>query len=356
MVLEYHERLAELPKDYEWVGIGEAEIHHSEEGVAQIIQEELGILSGAPQRERRVPWGRPGWYAKTSAWMAEELSARRCVVSHPIIQVAMTQFGTVLKAQTDRGDYYLKCTPEFCNEAAITEAMSSVAPQHVTAALISKKEECLMITEEYGELLSTIKLDESERVRSRKDYASMQKLSTQKLDELRKAGVPVYEVEWMAANLDYLFNHKELQYLKDSDDLRGLKLAADKIRHELREFQELSRGLPLTIAHNDLYGGSNIHRDKGSSGPFKFYDWDCAVICNPFLDSFVHKKTEEYLEEWVEFKSMENLKKIAEKGETFEILVDTFRSLFEICQVEQNARHESRICLEIRLRMLKGCF
>ncbi len=68
-------------------------------------------------------------------WMCEILRSHGLEVEGRVEQLKSTMLSTVLRARTEKGEYFLKCTPAFCNEAAMTEVLCRAAPKYVETPL-----------------------------------------------------------------------------------------------------------------------------------------------------------------------------------------------------------------------------
>ncbi len=67
----------------------------------------------------RVAWGRPGWFRDTSEWMCEILRSHGLEVEGRAAEIDDAEH-CAAGENREGGSIFLKCTPAFCNEAAIT--------------------------------------------------------------------------------------------------------------------------------------------------------------------------------------------------------------------------------------------
>ncbi len=133
---ECHEDPEEIPEGWEWVNIHEASIDHPEDEICRAIDQEVDDMRNGREPKFRVAWGRAGWFRETSEWMCEILRSHGLEVEGRVEQLKSTMLSTVLRARTEKGgSTFLKCTPAFCNEAAITEVLCRAAPKYVEAPL-----------------------------------------------------------------------------------------------------------------------------------------------------------------------------------------------------------------------------
>ena len=77
----------------------------------------------------RPAWSRPGWFARASTWMVEQMAA----VGRPAVgaprQHQLWGLSVVLRAPSADGDVFFKCTIDlFRREAALTQALARLMP------------------------------------------------------------------------------------------------------------------------------------------------------------------------------------------------------------------------------------
>ena len=67
----------------------------------------------------------------------EQLESRGMELKWSAENVAMSPYCTVLRAETDEGEFHLKVSSSYCNEAAISVLLSSVDPTCVYTCVCS---------------------------------------------------------------------------------------------------------------------------------------------------------------------------------------------------------------------------
>ncbi len=113
-------------------------------------------------------------------------------------QLKSTMLSTVLRARTEKGEYFLKCTPVFCNEAAMTEVLCRAASKYVETPLFIDTERRITITADHGKELGILGIKSTERVAKEdrddflRDLARFHHASSSVMEELEEAGLKVY--------------------------------------------------------------------------------------------------------------------------------------------------------------------
>ncbi len=150
----------------------------------------------------------------------------------------------VLRARTEKGEYFLKCTPAFCNEAAITEVLCRAAPKYVETPLFIDTERRITITADHKKELGIFGIS-NERVAKEdrddflRDLARFHHASSRVMEELEGAGLKVYRAEWMEENLDTLLEHEEVEFMKGSEEFEKVIRHKEEIREAVRELGEI---------------------------------------------------------------------------------------------------------------------
>lgn len=353
VVLECRDDVRSDLKDLRWVSISNADIKHGEKDAVNAIRQELKLLSHRSVKNR-VPWANLGWYEKTTAWMRIALATFGVKLEENIVQIRVSPWGTVLRGISENGKFFLKASPCFCNEGVIASVLSDAAPNLVQKPLVLDKSSGMFIANDYGRTPQF--LSSSDLIQLMKDVATLQKASTSKIDELSKAGVPVYTVGWVAENLDKLFEHEELSLMDDTKLHEGLEEVKEVLRAGLLKLEDLTDGLPMTIIHGDLRE-DNIYRRADGSGGFGFFDWDCACVALPIFEIRFWFDREEvveaYLDEWTEFQSKHNLREALKLGTNCFYALQSFRTIYDLQNMEECCRSYCRSYLFERIRLLK---
>jgi hypothetical protein len=121
------------------------------------VEEWLAQAAGAPLPEQRMPWARPGWFARAAAWMEQQLAARGYILESPADQIRSASISCVLRARTTRGDIYFKAAaalPLFGDEPALTQSLAERFPDVVPTILATEPAQHWMLMADFGLPLS----------------------------------------------------------------------------------------------------------------------------------------------------------------------------------------------------------
>ena len=364
VVLECQHGMRLLDQDVLWASVIDWSVSHSEEDARCAIKEELEYVKNDILPTFRVPWAQFGWYMKTVKWICEQLKQHCFVVTEPIGQLRVSPWGTVLRTQAESKRFYLKASPCFCNEAAINNILSNVAPLHVQKPLVVDTQANVYIASDHGDSIDISKLSDVDEVQMFIDLARLQKANISKLNELREAGVPIFETVWLAEHLDQLLDSTELSFMKEDEVLLKLRSKKEKIRKTLLELESLTEGLPMTVVHGDI-SSENVYPVNSNCRRFGFFDWDCAFIGLPLFDVLklkANKSSQEaYLREWSVFHNdkvdcMNKLTTALSVAHKVSYIVVAFRAIYELSHMEKTSRaihrFHVRLILEIASLML----
>ena len=79
--------------------------------------------------KKLVPWARPGWFDKASAWIEQQLASQGYNIVAPIEQLHVRVWSTILRVSTSSGMLYFKASgPSFAYEPALTQVLSEHWP------------------------------------------------------------------------------------------------------------------------------------------------------------------------------------------------------------------------------------
>ena len=99
----------------------------------------------------RPAWSRPGWFARASTWMVEQMAA----VGRPAVgaprQHQLWGLSVVLRAPSADGDVFFKCTVDlFRREAAVTQALAGLMPDVMPEVLAVDELQGWMLMRDLG--------------------------------------------------------------------------------------------------------------------------------------------------------------------------------------------------------------
>ena len=132
MLVEFDSGAADPPAGWTWLDL-------DAEAILRLEPESARAAVASWARERvdgwsplRPAWSRPGWLARASAWMVEQMAANgRPAVGAPR-QHQLWNVSVVLRAPAETGDVFFKCSADiFRHEAATTQALAERMPTQV---------------------------------------------------------------------------------------------------------------------------------------------------------------------------------------------------------------------------------
>ena len=129
-MVEFDAAAIEPPAGWTWQDL-DAEV------IARLEPETSRAAVASWARERaegwsplRPAWSRPGWFARASTWMVEQMAADgRPVVGAPR-QHQLWGLSVVLRAPSADGNVFFKCSADsFRHEAVATQALAELMPE-----------------------------------------------------------------------------------------------------------------------------------------------------------------------------------------------------------------------------------
>jgi hypothetical protein len=228
------------------------------------------------------PWTVPGWMARASAWMEEQLrAAGRPATARPRL-VYSWGISVVLCAPTTAGDHFLECSaPIFHAEPAITALLASATPDLVTQVVATEPDEgWLLMGDNGGRPLG--EEPESTWASGLQTLATLQHVWRDRTDELVAAGAPMRSITELA---------DQLPTLADRDPLRrdlapAMRAAWDDAlpRFVAACHRFVALGPAPTLVHGDFHPWNAAWT---GDRPLLF-DWSDGAVSHPFTDLAVY--------------------------------------------------------------------
>ena len=351
VVLDLHDELDCVPDGYEWVNVRYHTIHHSEEDAQKAIAMELQYRRDGVYPPYRPEWSHRGWFSKTSEWFVEQLESRGMKLKWAVENVAMSPYCTVLRAETDEGEFHLKASSSYCNEAAISALLSSVDPTHVCVPFATDVEKSLMINRDYGEIIGYCMVGLNDCRNLFQSYAKLQMASAAVVKELENAGLPVLSLEWAESQLDVLCEDQEVRRVDGTEEFKLFVEHKEDLRVLLKKLMKLSKKMPMTVVHEE-FGFGNVCRSKEKEGEFCFFDWECGYISHPLFGAQFSRDDvlELYMEEWSSVASLETLKEMRQLCEKLRGYISLLITLHGCRSLDENSKWESRRLLPSGLK------
>jgi hypothetical protein len=246
----------------------------------------------------RPAWSHPGWLARASTWMVEQMAAHGRPAIGPVQQHQLWSISVILRCPSEDGDVYFKSsTGVFRHEAAVTQALAERMPDLVPEVIAVESAEGWMLMRdlaapELGDL------DESLWHQGLASHAGIQRSWLGRTDELVALGLPVRSMADLAAQVEV--------------------------------------GPRPTLVHGDLHPwnvtlGANAVR---------VFDWTDAAVSHPFVDLATYvfrtsdlpvrrRMVDAYVEAWSAEASWTSLREAAALGLVVGALyqVQTYRAL-----------------------------
>jgi hypothetical protein len=226
----------------------------------------------------RPPWSRPGWFARVTAWMAEQMATDGRPAVEPPRQQQLWDLSVVLRAAAADGDVFLKCSADaFRHEATLTRALAERMPGLVpdVVAIDGDQGWLLMRDLEAAELGLQ---DESLWHQGVVAHAGIQRSWVGRTDELVDLGVPVRSLSALAADVEALSDEVDLVSNLSADDRERWTTAVPAFAEACRRLDEIGPG--PTLVHGDFHPWNVAYRP----GTTRVFDWTDAAVSHPFVD------------------------------------------------------------------------
>ena len=261
--------------------------------VADWVAEQLG----APLDPFAPPWSQPGWWERTTDWIAAQLPDRGPL---DVEQVRAWGISTVLRATDADGQrYWFKgiCT-HFGREVAVTEALHRVAPEFVAPVLAADRDEFRLLL---GDLPDVAPAGEPATHASA--YARLRDLQRKvepHRSDLIAAGATVRPLADVPAAFAATMADLELP------EWHGIAPArvGELVRWvEQAVIEVAALGLPDVVVHGDFHPGNVATLGDGTR---VIFDWSDAAITQPFVDvptwlTWIEDDVDEQARTWASF-------------------------------------------------------
>jgi Phosphotransferase enzyme family len=278
LMLEFDAGAAEPPTGWTWQELDVEAIERLEPSTSR-----AAVAAWARERAEgwsplRPAWSHPGWFARASTWMVEQMAAAgRPVVGTPRLH-QLWDLSVVLRAPSADGDVFFKCSCELLrHEAFATQAMAELMPDLVPEVIAVDGAQGWMLMRDLGagELGDQ---DESLWHEGIAVHAGIQQLWMGRTDELVELGLPVRSLTDLAAQVARLSDDSELLG-RMSPDLRERWLATvPALVESCRRLDEIGPG--HTLVHGDFHPWNVVF----GAGATRVFDWTDAAVSHPFVD------------------------------------------------------------------------
>ncbi|MCA0457420.1 MAG: phosphotransferase [Chloroflexi bacterium] len=234
----------------------------------------------------RTEWYRPGWFAKTTAWIEQQFDERGILLTVPIEQVRSWERSAILRAQTSFGTIYFKALPGmFRHEAPLVKWLAYNDPELFPKPILVDGWRRWLLMPDYGSqtLESVTEIERWEAALRR--FAELQISLSVRINELIGLGCPDRRLYTLSSAIEPL-----LMSSAGSLSGSGLKLTdeeLEQLRARIPEFQQAcsalgNYGIPASLEHGDFWAGQVVvNGDKTV-----FIDWSDSSISHPFFSLY----------------------------------------------------------------------
>ena len=282
-----------------------------------IIETYLLEIESGNIPELRPPWAREGWLQSATQWIDEQLLELKYQRISPVECIKSWGISCVLRVNTTGGKIYLKeasTLPLFCNEPVVTPELANLFSPHIPHVLGVDTQRHWMLLADFGEPIGR-----NSPVKLQKDIyrllAQIQIKSVQYIDKLLSVGCLDRRLDWLATQIDVLFDDEIALSQLQAEEIKQLHTFAPYLKNfcsQLASYQ-----IPQTLVHGDLHlGNVAFYQDN-----YLIFDWTDSCVSHPFFDMidlfFNSKKKvfssdikylqQEYLSQWTAYEPMSRL-------------------------------------------------
>ncbi len=261
-----------LPPGWSWGP--SADLADLPEALAAVATGRLDELAGRrPVPAQRAAWLRPGWYDEVVAWIDDVLRSSGRPAADEVVPIRQWGISTVLRADTPAGRVWFKAAfPGFRQEAAITEWLHRVSPGSVPPVLAADRDRGWLLLDDLGD--RTEAADEPATRAAIDELVTVQRLTVDRLDELRDLGAPDRRLGRLVGDLvEALDTTVAREILGDPHPPSMVEALTEAIAH-------VDGVLPDVLVHGDFHPGNIAPRVRGAT----VFDWSDAAISSPFVD------------------------------------------------------------------------
>lgn len=241
-------------------------------------------LAGWLERQRtgpspgQAPWSQPGWFARASAWMVEEMARVGAPAKDPPRLHHMWLQSAILRADSAHDAHFLKCSaPVFRAEAVLTAALAAVTSDLVTPVVSVEPAEGWLLMRDHGSQLVG-QMPVADWVRGLEAYGDLQRAWSERGSTLIEIGVPIRSLGALADAVPGMADHPLTSPHLTDADRAAWHAATPSLIAACRRLDAL--GPPATLVHGDLHPWNIVVQD----GRYRVIDWPGAALGHPFVD------------------------------------------------------------------------
>jgi hypothetical protein len=228
------------------------------------------------------PWSRPGWFARASTWMTDQMADLGLAPTAPPRVIYLWGIAIVLRAESAGGAMFLKrSAPVFSQEAVLTGLLAQATPDLVTRVAAVESDEGWLLMHDHGDRVLGER-PPGEWAVGLDRLATIQRAWTARTGELARAGAPVRSLEELAEAVPTFATREALASQLSPADRSAWDEAVPALAAACRRLDEL--GPAPTVVHGDFHPWNVTDEPAGP----RVFDWTDAAIGHPFTDLAVY--------------------------------------------------------------------
>jgi hypothetical protein len=278
LLVEFDAGSTEAPRGWTWQELDSDTIAWLEPETARSAVARWARERAEGWSPLRPAWSRPGWLARATSWMVEQMAADGRPAVGAVRQHQLWSLSVVLRAPTADGDVYFKCSADgFRHEAVVTRALAERTPDLFPEVIAVDGAQGWLLMRDLGapELGDQ---DESLWHEGVEAHAAIQRSWLHRTDALVDLGLPVRSLTDLAAQVEAMAEDQVLMG-RASPDLRERWLAtAPALADSCRQLDEIGPG--PTLVHGDFHPWNVVF----GAGAARVFDWTDAAVSHPFID------------------------------------------------------------------------
>jgi hypothetical protein len=282
----------------------------------------------------RPAWSRPGWFARASTWMVEQMAAMGQPATGAPRQHQIWGVSVVLRAPSAGGDVFFKCTGDlFRHEAAVTRALARLMPGVMPEVLAVDEARGWMLLRDLG-APELGEQEESLWCQGIVAHAGIQRSMLGRTGELVGLGLPVRPLVGLAAWVEEMSEDAALLERMPSELRERWLATSPTLVESCLRLDAIGPG--PSLVHGDFHPWNVVYGE----GATRVFDWSDAAVSHPFVDlaTYVFRTpdisarrglVDAYVAAWSAGGSDESLREAAATGLVVGALyqVQTYRAL-----------------------------
>jgi len=227
----------------------------------------------------RAAWSRPGWHARTVAWLDEALEVRGMTRTGALEPQRAWGISSVLRAESSGGAVWLKAAaPGFHAEPAVTRWLATRFPDALPQVLATDDAAILLLMADMPGGTARDLGGEGSAPGAVHLLARIAGAAMDDLPGLRALGLPERPLARLASDLRAAWSR--------ADPVVDLRLPPGRLAALVPWVDAEARNLgalriPDTLVHGDFHAG-NVGLDGAAP---RIFDWSDAALANPLLDA-----------------------------------------------------------------------